>query len=640
MGVDHLTSSVDTLLEKSMLSPTGWKRETFPPAVPATSPTAANGGGWEHQFKIPNKWYQLINGVFNRVPFVANEHFLEEFHYAIVSSDLLNASNPWIFSKVSATGLLPTILQPNSKTVCARDFPYLTTILSIRKIFGSIKFRSGTKRRIIVTLLIALHLTYQREFYKLQSLRHDTLSALKAMLDSLQRLTILQHNFFAAHKETSSQNEGDRISLIVADLLGSSLDLLFYSMTNIAQDLLSISNCSELSKYCKIYDVPLSELYYRIMEPARDMESRWCRLKVMRNFMLCCLLSQNHFGGNLANNYADNLEMYNFLHKIFPNVNITKNSLFDQSNRLKLLTTNMHQLQNLAASITLSMLRQTELINNRSNSMPNARSIKRYSKFYLTPDDRQLLSQGSNKSSTTLNGLRELEKLLIVTNEETTTRDSTTALVKGKLTDLLALWKTEDNDGHVCHGRKNGISKTKFGNRGLSLDVVQNPRESIVKCGRPHSGLPPKLSDKVVFTAVEDTQSDVELDFENELQKTAAIEPSNYEKAASTQKRLRSSDKTLIDQRIAKFKSLSDEELRLKLEEGISKFAQENKKGRQKLRSQKSFELLRKPHSNDFMSVQGALRQISSASEITLNNTFSTEETIPMYYELQKILGK
>ncbi|CAR25758.1 hypothetical protein ZYGR_0A03270 [Zygosaccharomyces rouxii] len=640
MGVDHLTSSVDTLLEKSMLSPIGWKCENFQSNIHPSAPTVVNGGEWEYQFEIPNKWNQLIDRVFSRLPSVANEHFLEEFHYTVVSSDLLNASNPWRLSKMSTSGLLPTIIPDKSKTIRIRNFPYMTTILHVRKILNRLKFSNGSRRRVVITLLIALYLTYQQEFHKMQSSRQNALSILKSMLDSLQRLTVLQHNYFAAHKEISNQCGSDRIGLVVTDLLGSSLDLLFYSMTNATQDLLTISNSSELSKYCGIYGVPLSELYYRLTEPANDMESRWTRLKVMRSFMLCCLLSQNHSGGRVGNNSTCDLEMCNFLRKIFPNYNLTQNSLINQSNRWKLITTNMQQLQNLTVSMTASMLRHTELINNHRNSVPNARSVKRYSKFYLPPEDKKSSSQGPIRLSTTLHGLRELEKLLIVTNEETTTTDSTIELVRQRLIDLLALWQTDDNDEVVSQGRKNGISKTKFGNRGLSLDVVQNPRESIIKCGGPHLNLSPKLKDHVVFTPVDETQSDIEQDSDYELQKTAATETSNDEEAVNSKKTLRSSDKTLIDQRIAKFQSLSDDELRLKLEEGISKFAQENKKGRQKLRSQKSFELLRKPHNKEFMSVQGALRQISSASEITLNNTFSTEETIPMYYELQKILDK
>lgn len=639
MGLDHLTSSVDTLLENSMLSPIGWRRENFQPILHASSPTVINDSEWEYQLENPNKWYQLIDGVFSQLPFAANEHFLEEFHYTVVSSDLLNASNSWRLSKMPTGGLLPKIAQVGPRIVRVRNFPYMTTLLHVRKILNRLKFSSGAKKRVVITLLITLHLTYQQELYKLQSLSRNALSTLKSLLDSLQRLTILQHNYFAAHREISNQSGCDRIGIVVRDLLGSGLDLLFYSMTNVVQDLLSISNSSELSKYCEIYDVPLSELYYRLTEPANDMESRWARLKVIRSFMLCCLLSQNHFGSGVGNNSTCDLEICNFLRKVFPNYNLTQNSLINQSNRMKLLTTNMQQLQNLTISMTVSMLRHTELINNRRNSVSNARSTKRYSKFYLPPEDKRLSSQSPICLSTTLNGLRELEKLLIVTNGDTTTSDSTIALVRQKLTDLLALWKNDDSGENVNQGRKNGVSKTKFGNRGLSLDVVQNPRESVIKCGGPHLDLP-KLNDQVAFTAVEDTQSDVELDSDYELQRTAATETSNDEEAVNTRKRLRSSDKTLIDQRIAKFKSLSDEELRLKLEEGISKFAQENKKGRQQLRSQKSFELLRKPQNNEFMSVQGALRQISSASEITLNNTFSTEETIPMYYELQKILDR
>lgn len=644
MGVKHFTSSstVDTLLEP-MVSPIGEKCSSFPPVLNASSPTVVNGE-WENHYRheiLNNRWYRLIDRVFGCFASASNDSFVEEFHYTVISCDLLNDSHPLRLPKVSAHGLLPTKMEKKSNGIRIKTFPYMTSILLVRRILNLLKSKNGCKRKIVIGLLITLYLTFQQEAYRLLFQRQNALKILNAMLRSLQKLRLLQHNFLAAHKEISNRNDG-KVSHFVKDLLNSSLDLIYYSMLSFTEKLLPISDTSELSKYCEIYDATLPELYYRLTEPAHDVESRWSRLKLMTSLMLCCLLSQNH--NDNGDTFSFNSEIRNFLGKLFPHYdhdyNFRQKSSINESSRLTLITTNMQHLQNLTASITLSMLRHTELINNCHRSIPNARSLKRYSKFYLPPEHKPVPS--SQKVSTTLQNLRELEKLLISTNEETAeTDDSVNKLVRQRLVDLSSMWKNNHDDVETAsNSKKNRISITKFGNRGLSLDVLQNPTKSTTRCGGPHLQLPPKLDNQISFTAVDDAQSDIELDSDNELQRIETTNIGYDEEIINNNKRLRSSDKTLIDNRIAKFKSLSDEELKRKLNEGISKFAQENKQGRQKLRNQKSFELLRKPNSNEFMSVHGALRQISSASEVTLNNSFSTEETIPMYYELQRILDK
>lgn len=90
-----------------------------------------------------------------------------------------------------------------------------------------------------------------------------------------------------------------------------------------------------------------------------------------------------------------------------------------------------------------------------------------------------------------------------------------------------------------------------------------------------------------------------------------------------------------------KFRKLTDEELRNKLDERIMRFAMENKRGKEMLRTQKSFELLssslRKQHATQQHDHKEAQE---SGSRPFYNRTFTSEESIPVLYELKKLLEK
>lgn len=686
-GTKPFASSVETLLEETTPLPLpqvchkcGKMSPTWTDSH-VSSPTVVNerAGTLQQSAEVGDFWTAAVQKVFHELPFHSNSLFLEEFHYAVVSSDLLGDSSRWKFSDTVnnpdqqneswGSPLQLHINSPNKfsstkygrmkstsiNRFCLKSrFQYMTTFFYVRKTLGHLKRVRGPRRRILATLLIVLRLMFRQEYLKARYTKHKALATLKSILCSLKRLGLLQSNYFAASKEAWSQSS-TRIRAVMTDLLNSSLDLLYYSMENVTKELLPVCDTAELSKYCGIYDVALPDLFYRLTEPAADVDSRMARVKVMRKFMLCCLLSQNH------ERLVCDLPMCNLLRKIFSNCISNQNPHINELDRLKLVTSNLQELQNLTLSLTTSMLKHTELLNLRGGSTGQEQPTKRYSKLYLPRNDKVIRTQSSvpgtnpHKLSTTLHSLRDLERLLIVSNEDTAANELSTKLIRRKLRELLGIW--QDGCDVEIYKKQQRSSVNKYGNRGLSLDVVKNPIDVNLACGRPRK--PPKLDDEIDITNVEDEPSDMELDSDYEDFRTAPV-AARYEGSESgddnvnhnddytdydeTMRKHRSSERTFIDYQTERFRGLSDKELKDKLAEGILKFAEENRQGRQKLRTQKSFELLRQRKSSHWTTL-GTLRQISSASELTLKNSIlnhkiSSEETIPIFYELQEIMDK
>ncbi|CDH12999.1 uncharacterized protein ZBAI_04785 [Zygosaccharomyces bailii ISA1307] len=684
-GAKPFTSSVETLLEDHIPLPRlcyqcGKMSPSWTDSH-ASSPTVVNE---RYEMPLPNGavtdfWTATVRKVFYELPYASSDRFLERFHYTVISSDLLGDLNRWRISDtiispdqqggdwcslpsksmsahISSLLCWPTHknLQATSATkLCLNgNFDYLSTLSYVRKTLKRLKGVKGSRRRILAVLLIVLRLTFQQEYLRAQFTKHRALASLKSILDSLQSLSILHHKYFVASKEICEQSS-PRIYGTVKNLLVSSIDLLYYSMEKATQQLLSVCDTSELTKYCGIYDVALPELFYRLTEPAIDVESRLSRVRILRKFMLCCLLSQNQ---NHGRSVCD-LPMCNLLRKVFPSQTWTAH--ISELERLRLVTCNLQKLRVLTSSLITSLVQHTEIFGRHSSLMEEGQREKRYSRIYSPSNNDESSKKSLNatvsptKLSMTLHGLRDLEKLLIVSNGDLTVNDSTSKIVRERLADLLQIWQESISIPEIQRQEKRP-SLNKFGNRGLSLDVVKNPVEFNLACGGPQA---PKLDDQVDITNIDDAQSDLELDSDYEVFITEATDMNsdenednneNYtednEVSAEPIRKLRSSEKTFIDTQTERYRGFTDEELRKKLTEGILKLAEENRQGRQKLRTQKSFELLRQDKSNDWTTL-GAVRQISSASELTLkssilNHKVSTEETIPIFYELQELMDK
>lgn len=686
-GAKPFTSSVETLLEDHTPLPRlcyqcGKMSPSWTDSH-ASSPTVVNE---RYEMPLPNGavtdfWTATVRKVFHELPYASSDRFLERFHYTVISSDLLGDLNRWRISDtitspdqqggdwcslpsnsmsahISSLSCWPThknLQTTSASKLCLKgNFDYLSTLSYVRKTLKLLKDVKGSRRRILTVILTVLRLTFQQEYLKAQFTKRRALASLKSILDSLQSLSILHHKYFVASKGVCEQSS-PRIYGTVQDLLVSSLDLLYYSMEKATQQLLSVCDTSELAKYCGIYDVALPELFYRLTEPAIDVESRLSRVRILRKLMLCCLLSQNQNHGRTV----CDLPMCNLLRKIFPSQTWT--ARIGELERLRLVTCNLQKLRALTSSLITSLVQYTEIFGRHSSLMEEGHREKRYSRIYSPSNNDESSKKILNatvsptKLSMTLHGLRDLEKLLLVSNGDLTVNDCTSNIVRERLADLLQIWQESVSIPEIQRQEKRP-SLYKFGNRGLSLDVLKNPVEFNFACGGPQA---PKLDDQVDITNVDDddAQSDLELDSDYEVFRTEATDMNSDEEedinenhtednevSAEPTRKLRSSEKTFIDTQTERYRGFTDDELRKKLAEGILKFAEENRQGRRKLRTQKSFELLRQHKSNDWTTL-GAVRQISSASELTLkssilNHKISTEETIPIFYELQELMDK
>lgn len=199
--------------------------------------------------------------------------------------------------------------------------------------------------------------------------------------------------------------------------------------------------------------------------------------------------------------------------------------------------------------------------------------------------------------------------------------------------ELITFWKTSKICGNISRIQK--VSPTNTINHGFHLDILKgrkSPRSSSVQ------GL--SLERKVDFIDVAESVND---SFENDTELEEYEDYDCQEGCSAGSRQNHRVDFIGKDNcRKPDFKQLSDNELRRKLDERILKLAQENREGRERLRTAKSFELLRKAQAS--MSVkfgfQKPLRDDAFLESRPLSKCkVSSEETIPFLYELKGLLG-
>lgn len=639
------------------------------------SPTVVNSDSFErpevlekdkrNMINIPF-WDQVIGRVFNELPFCTNDQFLEEFQYAVISSDFLNGfrfsfalkESIMDFHKrsealgISSFSTFPTKygrLKASSvnKFYLVRTFDYFSTIFLAYKVLRSLhRLKCGKykSRRIVATLLIALYLAIQQEYFHTQYTKYKALITLKTVLASLKILSSLLYKYHIRFKEliiykplasAYSKRGSENVLSMVKDLLTSNLDLLYYKLKIVTQDLLALSDTTELAKYCEIYNLEISDLFHYLNEPATEVEDKAKRVHILKKFMLCCLLSLNS-----STNSCD-LSMHSSLSKIFPNYHCEscQSNYINEVDKFKSVTNSLEQLNDSALSLTSSLIDYKSLLHSTGESPPNSNEkIECETDAFYSYDLQPSLK--TPQLSMTLHALRQLENTLIASTQEEITNEVKELLIDN-LQNILKMWQ---NDNTLKHGKRQ--TPIKSSSHGFSLDIIKRTQLPAV-CKTDDRG---PLRSEIEFRDIEEAQSDIESDMDIEQYKHDTDMEICYENAQLDHyRRLNEGfQRTSIVTEKNKFQELSDEELRCKLNEGILKFAVENKQGRDKLRTQKSFELLRKVKNSED-SIRNIKRQISTcdggrtchSKSRPLFNTktkFSSEETIPMLYELKELI--
>ncbi|QLG72433.1 hypothetical protein HG535_0D01410 [Zygotorulaspora mrakii] len=630
-------------------SPTIVNSETF------SKTSALYGSGINGHVK--NSWNDIINDIFQELPFDPNDQFLEEFQYAIVSSDCLNDTGtnrlPCSLGKSimdfhkkshSCTGAAVASIATKygrlqvvstNKFVLTKTLNYLETILvSFKTLRFLQKLRSNKVKateKIVTALLIIIYVSIQQELFHLQYTKYKALITLKETLKNLQKFSSLLSKYHLKFKELSVfktfaseciDNSFKSTLPFIRDLLSSTLDLFFYKVKIVTTNLLSVTNTTTLTKYCEIYSLHNSDLFHYLNNPAIEIEEKAKRFHILKKFTLCCLLSINHF------DIRNDLTTSNVLLNFFPDFDIQSTECFHvrDTDKYNIVTDYLHELNTFIITLCSSLnghksvLYASEGLTSSSSSESHQEIQTQRQKKYSND------LRNCQKTSMMVNSLKRLEDTLLQSpNGEFSSE--TNEIVTATLEKLLTLWRGK--------ARKNKqdtkLSPTLSSNRGFSLNVLQSSTSSILT--DPTATRKAYLDSAIDFNEVEETQSDIEIDSESEDPNTI--------KFLQQKKGYRPKDK---------FQGLSDEELRGKLNEGILKFAVENNRGKERLRTQKSFELLRKATRKEkyrqFETRPSTVRDASTkySSNMTSGSPyklkFSSEESIPVLYEVRELLGE
>lgn len=577
---------------------------------------------------------QLAAKVFLELP-LGSHGFAEEFQYTIIASQLLMDtvrplwSHPKLqkltadFSAKQAAsrackvrtvptkfGKLTTI---NKGFMLRRTVPFLPTFLLARRCLGLLlqAVKSGhtkSTRRIFIVITTAVYLAIQQEVFFSHYLRHATLTALRSTVDQFQSLDKLLHRLHMRYKELtiykpislvqSSQPTGCSDLPIIRDVLTASLDFMFYGMKRIITDILPILEHQDLFRYCEIYAINLVDIFFAINGEAIEVGEKATRTHLLKKFILCCLLS---IGPRAIN---PNTEVHDFterIQRIFPS--FSGSASLTESERSLLALKHLKELVRLLQEVGCF--------------------LKQYKLHIIDPiqsPEQTLPSQNGRqyqfRTATTLNMMKELQKVLIVSPPNS--EEELELFMAKKLDDLSNLWR---KCGPYKSSKCQNLKKDRH-TSGLQLDVVQSPTQDSQEFDfQQNLSRAPKLglNAAIEVKTVDGSQSDFDLESEQEYDQTITEEVC----FAHSQEEVEEDSS-----RKGYFLKLTDDELRDKLNERIMSLARENRKGKEELRTKKSFGLLGEDYK----------RKDNMRSRPSHRSGFTSEESIPVLYELKQLL--
>ncbi|CAI4048758.1 hypothetical protein N7582_004465 [Saccharomyces uvarum] len=639
------------------------------------SPTVIGSNGRIFEplsFKIPTRHFNLddiISKIFLQSPFGLIHQFFEEYQYSIITSHFLNDLNRYRLSlhinqsimnlressvilkkvPVSSGAFMATkygklAVVEDKKMYFKRTFNHLSVMLTSYKILRQLKKCCREKsdpslKRVVAPILIAVYLSMQQEYFRNHLICYKTLVEVQKMLRSLQQVDVMIHKYHLRYKEIKNSRATSKVNFIsdtegyssmIEELLIFSSDALFYKLKIVIGDIVISSDTSELSKYCEIYGIDISSLYNNTILTIKDLDGKLCRLKMLKKFMLCCLLSLDTTG----NTSHSNSSIQNALNKIFPDymVKLQQNKQTNLIDTFQNITNLLKDLHPLLSAVLMSLNDHKHTLYALSEELlPNDGGEKR--SFYSCPKSDQVIQA--------LNHLKTIENDILAIDVRNGITENDKNTIQSKLEELIALWKASKicryND--IESGKKAPV--TNSSNHGFHLDILKGRKvsSSSLSVRRLY------LERKVEFIDVNESENEsIENDTELENSEDYASDERPYRADADVDKEDHPVDFTgTLTCKRADFKQLSDNELRRKLDERILKLARENREGRERLRTAKSFELLRNARSSiktEFGFQEPLKKNVVLESGSLSKYKVSSEETIPFLYELEELIGK
>ncbi|KAG0659889.1 inheritance of peroxisomes protein 2 [Maudiozyma exigua] len=563
----------------------------------------------------------VIQFVFNDIPDAYDPFFKEEFQYNIIGSSFLHDLNSHVHPLKPKSSILDLGKNchnsiENQKGVIITKYGKLTkeikwtfkfdqtlnynkTILACFKtmhILKTLPQHLQTKsKRIVIVVLITLYLTFQENCFRIHQTKIKSIQLIKKMVSLFEYMDgwisqyhlhfkelHVKENIFSLKSKTKrsgvdlSQNAS--ISRIY-DILNSSTDQIFFKLNYIIKEIMIRCNFNILQKYCEMFDIVTVDLEICLTEPANSLTRKISNINILRKFLFCCLLSITRDGLVQVNkNY--NEKPYDFL-KLF-NQNRGQDRVYDDGKILEHVNGSLKSLNDIMNTILLVLQENKYLLNEAEVSTVTACNT-----------DSLLLKKHSLKTHDTLETLENQINILKRYGDVTQELSD----VKSHLNKLIRMVNTIPNDSgsdSELHIPQHSVSRNVSGNRssvygkGFSLDVLRGPSPLDTTIN---------LNRKVEFVKIDSSDNEDDI-----LSDTNEYMSSNEDNDNGDETIIQCEvHRTLPDFKIRQksvhyqsMKQLSDEQLQRQLQDEILKFSAENKKSRENLRAEKSFELLKR----------------------------------------------
>lgn len=586
------------------------------------SPTITNADEFEthrlstlsvkHDYTI--SFTYLLDRIFAVLKEPYCDQFVDEFKYSIVCSNILNEIHQYKHTLKIKKSIGDFNLTSAGSSYANLDIKYMATTIGLLKIvkadkvhvlrtmnhnkivlicwklfhkLNRVQLQHKCKTsRIVATILLVLYLSSLQKRFRTQFIKFRTMEHLKFLLSNLQIFDKTFFKFYLKYKELKSGNEADVRIPIIHDLLQSALDVMFFKLRNSIRSLLPLTDEETLIHYCDMYHVNTTDISYYIGEEQTTLDDKSFRTSLFKRFFLCCLLAipSKMMNMNCTCRKGD-VSVFNFLFTE-PHYQAPK-----YANPIQLIKA-INEVNEII-STTLKSLEDYNYVLNRNDILTNECIIE---KAVTTSD------VGTNMIIKTCKVLRG--QLLTLDNS---IGKSDRSVVISELEDLLHTYHYKEAHQYKTPTNFNPDKRTiSHQSHGFSLDILRTPT---------HPTEESCLNKEINFINVNEVEQDLISDNEFEPEKNSV--PNLDERCE-----LSGLDDPVHYQ---SFKKLSDKELGDKLNQKILNFAKQNKKGREKLRAQKSFGLLKRKSSR-------------KQSDDMLVKQGKTEESIPIIYEFKELI--
>ena len=538
------------------------------------------------------------------------------------------------------------------------------------------------KNRLMITLKIFLNKleTCDMLFHKVL-LNYKTLQTYKIFdhKSSLKQKNNELNDFDIDDTRPDTNKNDNALSNLIKNLLESNLDHLFYIFRYKIEMILPLTDPNSLSKYIEIYGLTLTDLRYYLNMNITILNEKTDRINITQKFLLCCLLSIP-FHDRIERSKEDNItnKFYSILNINFRDENNfhynTSNNNNNNNNRSGILK-HCEWITTILSDLAMSL----EVISNLLFSYKNFLNLEKKSTVI---NNYTYNNKTKTEFSQVIGLLNELESKLMFIKSNVSSNDNQSNLLTNKLQNLFSSIYDILKQDNILNGHslktnpqvKRIVSTPPLNksSRGFSLDIVKH-----------NLGIPPKnpllsnslnttkinLSERIEFknidsiTVPEDTENITEetytddhgfIFYNDENDETCVStdinlpiqSPNVYGKLMTKINMKHDRDNDRKSYHYESLQKLSDDELRRKLNEKILNFANENKLGKNKLRAQKSFELLKRQQDKVLDISSPTVSPLSSnyynpyckQNNRNISNSFSTEDTIPIIYEIRELM--